>query len=156
MGKFSGKEKNDAVKHDVADHGAVTQPVIQAKVVKATSVGSIVPSKYAGKYKNGGSDAMATFINDQCVGKDGFEFPAFFQLCSVNGIADAHIAPYREAIASKAHGAQGRARMTLRNRLVGVARKSGALMDLKGAETPIEIPPLPKREKAAETDKAAA
>lgn len=100
---------------------------------------SIVPSKYAGKYKDGGSDELAKFINEQASGKDGFEYPAFFQLCRANGIAEEKIAHYEKQVADKAHGSQGRARMTLRNMLATFARKNGKLVGLDGAEHAINI-----------------
>lgn len=95
---------------------------------------SIVPAKYAGKYKDGGSSPTSQFIKDQCVGKDGFEFSAFFQLCRVNGIAEEQVKRYEGDIAAKKHGAQGRARMTLRNMLATIARKNGKLKKQDGTE----------------------
>lgn len=100
---------------------------------------SIVPSKYAGKYKDGGSDELAKFINEQASGKDGFEYPAFFQLCRLNGIADEKVAHYEKQVADKEHGSQGRARMTLRNMLATFARKNGKLKALNGEEVAINI-----------------
>lgn len=100
---------------------------------------SIVPSKYAGKYKDGGSDALAEFIKQQCTGKEGFEFSAFFQLCRKNGLDEAKVKNYEDLIAAKAHGAEGRARMTLRNMLATPARKNGKLIALDGTETPVEV-----------------
>lgn len=100
---------------------------------------SIVPSKYAGKYKNGGDDALATFIKAQASGKDGFEFPAFFALCRKNGLDEAKVAHYEKLVADKAHGAEGRARMTLRNMLATPARKNGKLVGLDGVEYEVVI-----------------
>jgi hypothetical protein len=102
---------------------------------------SIVPGKYSGKYKNGGSDALAEFIKTQCNGKEGFEFPAFFTLCRANGIAEDKVAHYSELVSSKAHGAEGRARMTLRNMLAAIARKNGELVGIDGTtKTAIDLP----------------
>lgn len=101
---------------------------------------SIVPSKYAGKYKGGGSDALAEFIKSQCVGKDGFEFTAFFELCKKNGIDAAKVDHYKSLVEAKAHGAEGRARMTLRNMLATPARKNGKLVALDGTEVSIDMP----------------
>lgn len=101
---------------------------------------SIVPSKYAGKYKNGGSDALAEFIKEQATGKDGFEFSAFFALCKKNGLDEAKVAHYEALVVSKAHGAEGRARMTLRNMLATVARKNGKLTTLGDEEREIVLP----------------
>jgi hypothetical protein len=101
---------------------------------------SIVPSKYSGKYKGGGSDALAEFINKQCSGKEGFEYPAFFELCRKNGIAEAKVDHYQKLVADKVHGSQGRARMTLRNMLATVARKDGALVGLDDTPVSIDLP----------------
>lgn len=101
---------------------------------------SIVPAKYAGKYKGGGSDALAEFIKEQCTGKDGFEFPAFFTLCRKNGIAEDKVSHYESLVEDKAHGAQGRARMTLRNMLASIARKNGKLVGINDEETAIDLP----------------
>lgn len=101
---------------------------------------SIVPSKYGNKYKNGGSDALAEFINKECTGKEGFEYGAFFTLCRKNGIAEDKVAHYEGQVAEKRHGAQGRARMTLRNMLATLARKNGKLVGLNGDETAIDLP----------------
>lgn len=100
---------------------------------------SIVPKKYGNKYKNGGSDDLAKFINDQCKGKDGFEYTAFFLLCRKNGLDEAKVAHYETLVNDKAHGAQGRARMTLRNMLASVARKNGKLVGLDDTETEIAV-----------------
>lgn len=112
----------------------------EAPAAEATEKKSIVPSKYAGKYKDGGSDALATFIKEQCTGKEGFEFPAFFALARKNGLPEEKVAHYEGQVAEKRHGAQGRARMTLRNMLATIARKNGKLVGLNDAETAIDLP----------------
>lgn len=131
--------------------------------VEAKSTKSIVPSKYAGKYKDGGSDALAEFIKSQAVGKDGFEFSAFFELCRKNGIAEEKVAHYEKMVANKEHGAEGRARMTLRNMLATPARKNGKLIALDGSEVAINLPKPPvsgaaasAKENAGGTESAAA
>lgn len=101
---------------------------------------SIVPSKYSGRYKGGGSDALAEFIKEQCTGKDGFEFSAFFALARKNGLPEEKVAHYEGQIAEKRHGAQGRARMTLRNMLATIARKEGKLTKLDGETQDIDLP----------------
>lgn len=111
-----------------------------APATEATEKKSIVPSKYAGKYKNGGSDELAEFIKAQSTGKDGFEFTAFFTLCRKNGLPEEKVAAYESQIAEKRHGAQGRARMTLRNMLATIARKNGKLVGLNDEETAINLP----------------
>lgn len=116
------------------------------------SVKSIVPSKYAGKYKGGGSDELAQFINQQCTVENKFSYDKFFELCRTNGVADEHIKPYADAITAKAHGAQGRTRMTLRNRLAAIGRHAGnVLKGLDGESYTLNIPApvTPVREKAA-------
>jgi hypothetical protein len=101
---------------------------------------SIVPAKYAGRYKSGGSDALAEFIKAQCNTKDGFDFPKFFELCKANGVPAEKVDHYAGQVAEKRHGAQGRARMTLRNMLATIARKDGKLKDLGGEEVSISLP----------------
>lgn len=103
---------------------------------------SIVPTKYAGKYKGGGSDALAEFIKGQATGKEGFEFQAFFSLCRANiggTLTEEKIKHYEDLVASKAHGAEGRARMTLRNMLATIARKNGELVGLDGNKHAVEV-----------------
>lgn len=116
---------------------------------------SIVPSKYSGKYKDGGSDALAEFIKAQCSGKDGFEFPAFFQLCKTNGVDATKVDHYEAQVAEKLHGAQGRARMTLRNMLATFARKNGKLIGLDGTEHAVSIAKAPLTGAAAKAKEAA-
>lgn len=101
---------------------------------------SIVPSRYGNKYRNGGSDELATFINGQCAGKDGFEYPAFFELCRKNGIAEDKVNHYASQVEEKRHGAPGRARMTLRNMLASIARKEGKLVGLDGETHAVNVP----------------
>lgn len=117
----------EAVAEDQKDTSA--SAATEAKVSK-----SIVPTKYAGKYKDGGSSPTSLFIKEQCVGKDGFEFTAFFNLCRLNGIKEEEVAKYEAAVAAKAQGANGRARMTLRNMLATLARKNGKLKAQDGTE----------------------
>jgi hypothetical protein len=100
---------------------------------------SIVPSRYAGKYKAGGSDELAVFIKEQATGKDGFEWPAFFQLARKNGLPEEKVAHYEGQVASKRHGAEGRARMTLRNMLATIARKNGSLTGLNDEAVSITL-----------------
>lgn len=106
----------------------------EAKVAK-----SIVPAKYSGKYKDGGSDALAEFIKGQCTGKDGFEFTAFFALARKNGLDETKVAHYEGQVAEKRQGANGRARMTLRNMLATIARKNGKLTGLDDKEHEVAV-----------------
>lgn len=125
----------------------------------AAKKGSIVPSKYGNKYKNGGSDVLAEFINYQAKGNSGFEYPAFFDLCRKNGVPEEQVAKYEGQVAAKQHGANGRARMTLRNMLATVARKNGGLVGLDGEKTAMDLPKptVPVREKQeTASDKEAA
>lgn len=101
---------------------------------------SIVPAKYAGKYKNGGDDALATFIKAQSTEGTEFKFDRFFELCTKNGLDATKVEHYKQQVADKRHGAQGRARMTLRNMLATIARKNGKLVGLDGEETAIDLP----------------
>ena len=115
-----------------------TQPTPATEPVKTTK--SIVPSKYAGRYKNGGEDDLAKFIKAQCNTEQGFNFDKFFELCVKNGIAQDKADHYKGQVAEKRHGAEGRARMTLRNMLATFARKNGKLIGLDDAETAINLP----------------
>jgi len=116
---------------------------------------SIVPAKYAGKYKDGGDSPTSKFIKEQCVGKEGFEFSAFFQLCRINGIAEDQVKRYENDIAEKKHGAQGRARMTLRNMLATIARKNGKLKAQDGSEVEVIEAKAPVTGAAAKAQEAA-
>jgi hypothetical protein len=109
---------------------------------------SIVPAKYAGKYKNGGSDALAEFIKSQCDGASGFEFIAFFQLARANALPEDKVKMYETAVANKERGAQGRARMTLRNMLAPLARKNGVLKSISGEDVTVVMPELASRKPA--------
>lgn len=117
---------------------------------------SIVPNKYAGKYKKP-ADELAVFIEVHCNNGDKFDSSKFFDLCRANGIDEAHIKPYEMAVNAKEHGAIGRARMTLRNRLASVVRKEKGLRVHTGDAIahPVHLEPLPTRVKPVEADKAA-
>lgn len=101
---------------------------------------SIVPSKYSGRYKSGGEDPLALFIKAQCSTPEGFQFEKFFELCSKNGIAQDKVDHYKGQVAEKRHGAEGRARMTLRNMLATIVRKNGKAVGLDGNEVEITLP----------------
>lgn len=124
-----------AIMFAAADAGGAVAEAPAADAVKK----SIVPTKYAGKYKNGGSDALAEFIKTQCTGKDGFEFQAFFNLCRINDLPEEKVAVYEQQVADKVHGAPGRARMTLRNMLATPARKTGKLKGLDKKEHDVVV-----------------
>jgi len=68
-------------------------PSTEAKTTK-----SIVPSKYSGRYKNGGDDPLAQFIKGQCVEAGAFVFEKFFQLCLKNGVAQEKVEHYRNQV----------------------------------------------------------
>lgn len=94
---------------------------------------SIVPSKYAGKYKDRKDDPLTTFINEQCSNDNGkVDSEKFFELCGANGIKSETIDTYRAAVEAKTGGAAGRARMTLGNMLNGIANKGEGLFGLDG------------------------
>lgn len=101
---------------------------------------SIVPAKYAGKYKEGGGDALALFINAECKTAEGFSYDKFFQLCLANGIPADKVTHYEEQVTAKRNGSQGRARMTLRNMLASIVRKSKSIKGLDGAEHELDLP----------------
>jgi hypothetical protein len=101
---------------------------------------SIVPAKYSGRYKNGGEDELAQFIKAQCIVEGNFAFDRFFELMSKNGIADEKVNHYRGQVSEKRHGAEGRARMTLRNMLATIVRKNGKAIGLDNSEVAINLP----------------
>jgi hypothetical protein len=112
-----------------------TEPVAEVKTTK-----SIVPSKYSGRYKNGGEDPLALFIKAQCVAEGNFSFDKFFDLCASNGVPQEKVDHYKAQVAEKRHGAEGRARMTLRNMLATIVRKNGKATGLDGSEVAINLP----------------
>lgn len=131
------RQKNQPVEEQHTQEPATQEGVTETKT-KTTK--SIVPSKYAGRYKNGGEDALATFIKDQCTTQEGFQSDRFFDLCLKNGIAEDKVAHYKGQVAEKRHGAEGRARMTLRNMLATFVRKNGKATALDGQEVPLSLP----------------
>jgi hypothetical protein len=80
------------------------------------------------------------FIKEQCVQDGTFSFDSFFELCSANGIAQDKVDHYKGQVAEKRHGAEGRARMTLRNMLATFVRKNGKAVGLDGVEVEINLP----------------
>ncbi len=136
-----------------AQKAAPAAPATEAK----TESKSVVPAKYAGKYKNGGSGATSDFIRAQCGEGDKFEFQAFFNLAALNGISDEQVAKYKGQVDAKENGANGRARMTLGNTLRATARKNGKLIGLDKKEHVVEEPALaPSGAAKAQAEKAAA
>jgi hypothetical protein len=101
---------------------------------------SIVPSKYSGRYKNGGEDPLAVFIKEQCVREGTFSFEHFFELMEKNGVPNEKVEHYRNQVSEKRHGAEGRARMTLRNMVATIVRKNGKAVGLDGEEVAINLP----------------
>lgn len=158
--KFNDAPATEA--EDTATNATETTQVGAAATGEAPkAVKSIVPSKYAGKYKDGGTDALATFIKEQCTVDNVFSFDRFFELCKANGIAEAEVNKYKEQVDAKKGGAAGRARMTLRNRLTPIARKGEGMKGLDGETYDVKLPPAPAREKvetasAPATENAAA
>jgi hypothetical protein len=118
----------------------VTDIVNKDNEDQVTKKGSIVPSKYSGRYKNGGEDELAAFIKSQCATEKEFSFEKFFALCEANGIAKDKVDHYRDQIAEKRHGAEGRARMTLRNMLATFVRKANSAVGLDGNRVEINLP----------------
>ena len=101
---------------------------------------SIVPSKYSGRYKNGGEDPLAQFIKSQCIADGNFSFDRFFDLCRKNGLPEDKVAHYQGQVAEKRHGAEGRARMTLRNMLATIVRKENKATGLDGQVHEVNLP----------------
>lgn len=134
-------ERQSALKeNEVQNETATAEDTAPEATEKSTK--SIVPAKYAGKYKNGGSDPVAEFIKSQCGEGDKFSFDSFFTLCQKNGISTDQTNKYSGQIAENLQGAKGRARMTLGNTLRANARKNGKLVGLDDAE--VEITGLAK------------
>jgi hypothetical protein len=131
------KNKAQPVEVDVPAEAPATETPApaEAKVTK-----SIVPARYAGKYKKGGIDSLAEFINANCSEKGVFDFPKFWELCKKNGLPADKVDHYTQQVVDKRHGAQGRARMTLRNMLATIVRRDGKLVALDGSETTLSLP----------------
>lgn len=139
--KFTGKVKGENADPALAGDSPATE--------KAPAK-SIVPSKYAGKYKNGGSGPTAMFIKEQSYAEGACDFPKFFELCAKNGVPAEKITHFQNLIADPAaHGSKGKARMTLGNMLIAKARKGEGLVGLDGQTYDV------KEEKAAVTGAAA-
>lgn len=133
-----------------------TDPAPAPAEAEAKERKSIVPPGWKSK-----NDALAQFINEQSSGKDGFEFPAFFALMRKNEVPEEQVAKYEKQVADKIGGANGRAKMTLRNILVPIIRKRGTVLALDGKATKMDLPkPAPSgaaaKAKEAAADKAAA
>ena len=141
--KFADKPTENAETQTENTQAPVADVGAEVKAVK-----SIVPSKYAGKYKNGGDDALATFIKEQCTVDGKFDFDKFFELATKNGIAQAEVDKYKAQVDAKIGGAAGRARMTLRNRMTPIARKGEGMTGLDGEKYDVKLPPVAPREKA--------
>jgi hypothetical protein len=109
---------------------------------EAKETKTIVPAKYAGKYKNGGQGPLSDFIREQCGEGDKFDYDVFFNLCKLNGIADDKIAIYKAAVDEKKNGANGRARMTLGNMLRAIARKNQKLVGTDKKEHAVAEPQI--------------
>jgi hypothetical protein len=118
----------------------MTDEVQAATETEVKTTKSIVPSKYSGRYKNGGEDALAKFIKEQCVTDGNFSFDKFFELCANNGVPQEKVDHYKGQVGEKRHGAEGRARMTLRNMLATIVRKNGKALGLDGSEVAIDLP----------------
>lgn len=117
---------------------------------------SIVPKKYAGKYKGGGSDDLARFIKQEAGEGDKFNWDSFWLLCRKNGIADEQVNKYQEQVSADAHGAKGRARMTLGNMLRAKARKNGKLIKLDDTEDAVSVAAVAVSGAAAKAQETAA
>lgn len=108
-----------------------------------TAPKSIVPNKYAGKYKGGGSDPAAEFIKEKTYDKGAVVLSSLYALCRQNlegTLTEEQVAKFeaQTEVEKPAQGAAGRARMTLGNMLRARARKNGGLKDLNGEFVAIE------------------
>lgn len=138
-------------KGDTAQGAPDNETVAETAASEEKKTKSIVPSGWKSK-----GDELGKFIDHQSTGKDGFEFTAFFALCRKNGLDETKVKHYEDLVASKAHGIQGRAKMTLRNMLATPARKNGKLVGLDGVEVAINIPKPAVSGAAAKAKEAAA
>lgn len=142
--------KNKPIAETQAEETKVNDPAAVNAAPDAAPKGdpkSIVPNKYAGKYKNGGQGPTSDFVRAQCGEGEKFEYGAFFELCSKNGIPEDKIALYKGQVDAKQLGANGRARMTLGNMLRAKARKDQKLTGLNGESFEVAELALPKPEK---------
>lgn len=127
----SERQPEEQTQGDNPTNAGAQVPTEAAKANK-----SIVPSKYANKYKKGGNDALAQHITAQT----GGDLAKFFALCRANGIAEEKVAHYETQVTEKRPGANGRARMTLRNMLENIVRKAdGKVKNIDGSETTVEL-----------------
>lgn len=119
------------------DKGAAAPETTQTETTTETPKErkSIVPAGWKSK-----NDALSAFINEQATGKDGFEFPGFFALMRINEVPEDQVAKYEAQVAAKQAGANGRAKMTLRNILVPIIRKRGHVIALDGSKIDMDIP----------------
>lgn len=179
--KFTGKMKNEAAEDSVeqvhspsaGEPGAetTTEAVAGAGAEGSKEVKSIVPTKYASKYKDpANDDALRTFIKEQCGENGKINLPKFYALLRANGVADEHIKKFEDLTENlgndekgnpikPAGGVAGRAVMTLRNRLTPIARSDKGIVGLDGKTYDVKLPPAPKTgavAKAAEAKEAAA
>ncbi len=141
--KFTGNMKGDNNSDVAVDEP--TNGVATTSEAKGPPK-SIVPTKYAGKYKGGGSDALAVFINEQSTVEGKFSFDRFFELCKANGVVATEVDKYKAQVDQKIGGAAGRARMTLRNRLTPIARSGKGMKGLDGETYDVKLPALAKKE----------
>lgn len=132
------EQMTEQTTEQVNDPAAVKTLADEAKGPTKT----IVPPKYAGKYKNGGQGPLSDFIRQTCGEGDKFEFTAFWELCRKNGISEEQITKYKQQVDDKAHGANGRARMTLANSLRAIARKQQTLKNLAGDDVAVPEPKI--------------
>lgn len=96
---------------------------------------SIVPAGWKSK-----NDDLKQFIDKECADDKGaFTFDKFAELAKKNGVDAAKVDHYIGVVASKAHGAEGRAKMTVRNMLATLVRKNSKIVGLDGTETPMTL-----------------
>lgn len=140
-GAASGGATKVINKEDLAKGKPATAPAEAAPAAEKGPSKSIVPAKYGKKYRDGGSDELAKFINDQCFDaeKKEIDFTKYFKLCRDNGLDEAKVKSYEDLVATGARGSQGRARMTLRNMLATPARKNGHLVGLDGKKHAVKL-----------------
>lgn len=108
---------------------------------------SIVPTRYANKYKGGGDGPTSKFIKEHSQHDGEFSFDLFFGMCRANGVPEDKVKHYEDTLDNP--GVPGRARMTLGNMLRSTARKQQYLIGGDGEKVEVAEAPLPKQEKEA-------
>lgn len=114
---------------------AETHTETASAAAEPTKTKSIVPAGWKSK-----NDDLKQYIDTACADDKGaFDFTKFADLAKANGVDAGKVDHYSGVVASKAHGAEGRAKMTVRNMLASIVRKNGKIVSVDGTETPMTL-----------------